>query len=157
VTISYSEALDEALCFGWIDGVRRSVDGDSYRIRLTPRKPKSVWSRVNVARVRDLVKRGRMHASGLAAFERRDEEATERRSDAAHRKLRPADERAFKLNKKAWDFFRAQPPYYRRVASFWVVSAKKEETRQRRLAALIECSARGERLPQATGKARGSR
>jgi uncharacterized protein YdeI (YjbR/CyaY-like superfamily) len=146
--ITYPEALDEALCFGWIDGVRKSVDEDSYTIRFTPRKADSYWSQVNVRHANRLIKEGRMAPSGMAAFERRDRGETQRYSfERAAAEFSPAALKLFNANSTAWKFFQAQPPYYRRVATYWVTSAKREETRARRLQTLIDCCARGERLP----------
>jgi len=148
-SITYPDALDEALCFGWIDGVRRSVDADRYTIRFTPRKPDSYWSRVNTRKAEALLAEGRMHASGRAVFDSRDAARTAKysfeREEAA---LTPAQRRAFKANAEAWRFFQGQAPWYQRVTAFWVTSAKREETRQRRLTQLIACSAAGRRLPQ---------
>jgi uncharacterized protein YdeI (YjbR/CyaY-like superfamily) len=156
--ITYAEAVDEALCFGWIDGVRKSVDDSSYMNRFTPRKPRSIWSAVNIKRVGELAERGRMRPPGLAAFAARDEArsrvyAYEQRSQG----LGPEYEREFRANERAWTFFEAQPPWYRRTSAWWVVSAKKEETRRRRLAALIECSAQGATIPQLTRPSRPAR
>jgi len=144
-SINYAESVEEALCFGWIDGVRRSIDDTSYSMRFTPRRVRSSWSAVNVGRVEELTRQGRMHPAGLRAFEARSEDKTgiyayEQRHTA---KLGAERERRFRANKKAWGYFSAQPPSYRQTAIWWVVSAKKEETRQRRLAALIEDSERG--------------
>jgi uncharacterized protein YdeI (YjbR/CyaY-like superfamily) len=149
-SITWPEAVDEALCFGWIDGIRKSVDDDAYAIRFTPRKRTSTWSAVNVERVAELRSEGRMRPAGVAAFEARKEAKTgvysyEQRHAA---KLDPAAERELRANETAWAFFEAQPPSYRRTAVWWVVSAKKEETRRRRLATLVEHSAQGERIPQ---------
>lgn len=147
-SLTYFEALDEALCFGWIDGVRRSLDADRYCQRFSPRKAKSTWSLVNVRHVERLEKEGRMAAPGRKAFEARDETRTglysfeQRRQFAFDREAT----RAFRAKPKAWAFFRAQPPGYRRTATFWVMSAKKEETRRRRLAQLIDDSAKGRRI-----------
>ncbi len=154
-TITYHDALDQALSFGWIDGVRQSVDADRYRVRFTPRKAGSSWSKVNIARARELVKRGEMAPAGLREFERRDERAAERQASerARPRELAPAHEKRFRSEKKAWAFFSEQPPSYRRLACLWVSSAKQEATQARRLGALIECSGRGERVPQVIGKA----
>ncbi len=147
-SITYPEALDEALCFGWIDGVRRSVDAARYTIRFTPRKPQSTWSAVNVTKALALVRAGRMHRSGLAAFEARDQQRTERHANERERAaLSPAQVRAFKEEPEAWAFWQAQPPGYRKITTIFVTSAKKEETRARRLAILIDHSARGRRLP----------
>jgi uncharacterized protein YdeI (YjbR/CyaY-like superfamily) len=148
-SITWPESVDEALCFGWIDGVRRSIDGASYSIRFTPRKPRSIWSNVNVAKVEALIRQGRMMPSGLAAYGLRDPErsgiyAFERESAS----FDAESERQFKETARAWTYFQSQPPSYRRVATYWVTSAKRPETRARRLASLIEHSARDERLPQ---------
>jgi len=146
-SISFREALDEALCFGWIDGVRHSVDAERYVNRFTPRTPKSYWSAVNIARAGELIAEGRMHPAGLAAFEWRDEHRA--RQDAALR-ANPALSRSeaarFRKDKAAWSFWESLPAGFRRSATWWVVSAKREETRERRLQTLIEHSARGERL-----------
>jgi uncharacterized protein YdeI (YjbR/CyaY-like superfamily) len=144
-SITWPEAVDEALCFGWIDGVRKGIDDASYTIRFTPRKPSSNWSLRNIERVAELTAQGLMRPAGLAAFEARREEKSGIYSHEQRRaaKLDAAQERHFRDNAKAWDFFEAQPPSYRRAAVWWVVSAKREETRLRRLATLIEDSERG--------------
>ena len=145
--ISYKESVDEALCFGWIDGVRKSLDAESYVQRFTPRTAKSYWSAVNTKRAHELIAAGRMHPAGRAAFDRRDAAATARYSferDAAE--LSPADLTRFKQNPKAWAYFESEARWYRHVAVYWVVSAKREETRERRLAALIADSAQGRRI-----------
>ena len=145
--ISYQEAVDEALCFGWIDGLKKAVDEVSYTHRFTPRKPKSFWSAVNIKRVRDLKRLGRMTAPGLKAFAGRDEQKAMQYSyERSACKLEGAYEKQFRGHAKAWEFFQAQPPGYRRTASWWVISAKREETRGKRLAKLIETSERGRRL-----------
>jgi uncharacterized protein YdeI (YjbR/CyaY-like superfamily) len=157
-SVTYHEALDEALAFGWIDGVRKSVDSMSYRIRFTPRKPKSIWSAVNLARVNALIAAGRMSRHGLAVYEQRDEAKTNRYSfEQKTCAFTPAQERTFKANREAWTFFSTQPPGYRRVSTWWVVSAKKEETKARRLAILIEDSAAGRRLALVSASGRTSR
>ena len=146
-SITYPEALDEALCFGWIDGVRKSIDNASYTIRFTPRKSKSIWSLVNVRHVERLKQEGRMKPSGLAAFALRDPRRTGIYSfENNPRELSAAYKRKFRQNKKAWEFFEAQPPFFRKTAAFYVMSAKKEETQIRRLEQLIECSAKEIRL-----------
>ena len=147
--LTYKDALDEALCFGWIDGVRRGGDDESFSIRFTPRKARSTWSAVNIKRATELEGVGRMHASGLAAFRRRSAErsgiyAYENRQT----ELSPEYDRKLRTNKKAWQFFESQPPWYRRTSIYWVMSAKKEETRERRLASLIQFSAKGKPIPQ---------
>lgn len=149
-SITWPESVDEALCYGWIDGIRRSLDADSYSVRFTPRKPTSIWSNVNVAKVQTLLQAGRMMPAGLAAWERRDPirsgvYAFERREPAA---FDEAATRQFQRNSAAWRHFQAQPPGYRRLATHYVVSAKRADTRARRLEALIEHSALGERLPR---------
>lgn len=145
--ITYQEALDEALAYGWIDGIRKSVDDASYTIRFTPRKPKSIWSMVNIKRVGELTKLGRMRAPGLKAFEGRDLKRAQLYSyERKTSKLDGELEKRLKANKKAWGFFQAQPPGYQRVISWWVISAKQEETRFRRLERLIKDSENGRRV-----------
>jgi uncharacterized protein YdeI (YjbR/CyaY-like superfamily) len=150
--------VDEALCFGWIDGIRRSVDDERYTIRFTPRKARSTWSAVNIKRVAELTKLGRMQPAGLQAFERRETVrsqiyAYEQRADAA---LGEAGEREFRANERAWAFFQAQPPSYRRTAIYWVMTAKKEETRRKRLATLIDDSAHERTIKQLSRPAKSS-
>jgi uncharacterized protein YdeI (YjbR/CyaY-like superfamily) len=146
-SITFREALDEALCFGWIDGVRHSVDDERYVNRFTPRTPRSYWSAVNIARVWELNAEGRMHAAGRRAFGWRDEQRAQ--ADASLR-AKPEFSREetvrFRKNRAAWSFWESLPPGFRRNATWWVVSAKRDETRKRRLATLIEHSARGERI-----------
>ena len=145
-SITYAEALDEALCFGWIDGVRRNLNETSYTIRFTPRKPKSIWSLVNVRHVERLKKEGRMQPAGLEAYARRDPKRTGIYAfENAPRELAPAYEKIFRENKKAWEFFEKQPPYSKRTTIHWVMSAKKEETQVRRLKQVIENSEKGVR------------
>jgi uncharacterized protein YdeI (YjbR/CyaY-like superfamily) len=144
-SITWPESVDQALCFGWIDGVRKSLGPDSYVIRFTPRRARSTWSAVNVGRMRELIAQGVVHPAGLAAFEARREERSGTYSyenrDAA--RLDEAQERRFRANRAAWDYFQARPAGYRRTAIWWVVSAKREATRERRLDQLIEDSAAG--------------
>ena len=143
--LTYRQALDEALCFGWIDGVRRAVDNDSFSVRFTPRKPKSKWSAVNIERATELQAEGRMHPAGEAAFAARDAATPKRYSyESRPAKLDARSLAKLRANKRAWVFFQAQPPWYRRTSSFWVMEAKREETRERRLAELIARSAKGE-------------
>ena len=142
-SITWPEAVEEALCFGWIDGVRKSVDAARYTIRFTPRRRGSIWSAINLANVRRLIEAGRMRPAGMKVYEARDPAKSSRYSFENRRGLGPDDERTFQRNAGAWAFFQAQPPHYRRTTGWWVVSAKKEETRRRRLASLIDCSARG--------------
>jgi uncharacterized protein YdeI (YjbR/CyaY-like superfamily) len=146
-SVTYQEALDEALAFGWIDGIRKSVDASSYTIRFTPRRPRSIWSAVNLARVKVLIAARRMSSHGLAVYERRDETRTNRYSfEQKTVALTPSHLRTFKENREAWMFFSAQPAGYRRVTTWWVVSAKKAETQERRLTTLIATSAAGRRI-----------
>jgi uncharacterized protein YdeI (YjbR/CyaY-like superfamily) len=148
-SITYPEALDEALCFGWIDGVRKRFDESSYTVRFTPRKPGSSWSAVNTKRVGELVKLGRVHAAGRKIFDERDRKRSKLYSyERAACKLEGDYENKFRANQKAWEFYLAQAPWYRRTTCWWVVSAKREETRLRRLAQLIEDSAHGRRIKQ---------
>jgi len=147
-SITWSESVDQALCFGWIDGIRMSIDSLSYRIRFTPRKPGSTWSAINLKKVEQLSKLGLMHVAGLKVFRERDISRSgiysyEQRHSA---KLSPAQEREFRAQKAAWKFFQQQPPGYRQLAIFYVMSAKKEETRARRLTRLIADSANGRRI-----------
>jgi uncharacterized protein YdeI (YjbR/CyaY-like superfamily) len=145
--LTYPEALDEALCFGWIDGIRKRVDAHSYTIRFTPRKPASIWSLVNVRHFERLKQRGRIQPTGQTAFDRRDPQKTGVYSfEQRPQKFPPAWEKVFRANKKAWTFWQQQPPGYRRIALWWVISAKQDETRQRRLTMLIASSAAGKRL-----------
>jgi uncharacterized protein YdeI (YjbR/CyaY-like superfamily) len=150
-SITWPESVDEALCFGWIDGIRRTIDDESYTIRFTPRRARSIWSAVNVKRVAELTKVGRMQPAGLRAFEARDPKRSgiytyEQERPKEEQRLDPAYQTKLEANAKAWAFFQAQAPYYRRIVSRWVMSAKKEETRLKRLATLIEDSARGRRI-----------
>lgn len=147
-SITWPESVDEALCFGWIDGVRKSLGAEAYVIRFTPRQRASTWSKVNTGRIQALIGAGRVHASGLRAFESRDAKKSgiysfEQRASAA---LRPVELKQFRANAGAWRFFQAQPAGYRKTAIWWIVSAKRPETRARRLATLIADSAAGQRL-----------
>jgi uncharacterized protein YdeI (YjbR/CyaY-like superfamily) len=144
-TISWSEAVDEALCVGWIDGVRYSVDGERFTQRFTPRRKGSNWSAINIAKVKELTAQGRMRPAGLVAFEARSDARSavysyEQRLLAS---LEPDEEATFRTNRAAWDAWEARPPSYRKAAIYWIVSARKPETRARRLATLIEDSAAG--------------
>jgi len=147
-SITWPESVDEALCVGWIDGLRKTIDEQSYRIRFTPRKPTSTWSAVNIGRVKELTRQGRMRPAGLQAFERRTEKksgiyANENRHAAV---LSKADEKTLRAHPTAWKFFQRQPAGYRKMATWWVMSAKRAETRQKRLDALIADSAAGRRI-----------
>jgi len=151
-SITWQESVDEALCFGWIDSVRRSVNDTSYANRFTQRKARSTWSAVNIKRAEELIRLGRMQPAGLKAFEQRTDERSaiysyEQRRNAT---LSGDFETQFRANKQAWNFFRAQAPWYQRTAAFWVVNAKKEETRLKRLAKLIEDSENGRTIPPLT-------
>jgi uncharacterized protein YdeI (YjbR/CyaY-like superfamily) len=153
-SITYPEALDEALCFGWIDGVRRGGE-DHHTIRFTPRKAKSKWSAINVKHVTRLIAQGRMQPAGLKAYEARGEKAGLNYSYETRRPFDPALRAEFQARKKAWTFFTSQPPGYQRIALWYVMNAKREETRAKRLATLIADSAAGRRLGVASGKAKG--
>jgi uncharacterized protein YdeI (YjbR/CyaY-like superfamily) len=152
-SITYPEALDQALCFGWIDGVRKSVNSTSYTVRFTPRKTKSYWSKVNTKRANELIQQGLMQPPGVKVFAARDQATTKRYSfERETAKFPAAYAKQFQSNAKAWAFFQSQAPYYQRVATFYVVSAKQESTRQRRLQILVETSAESRRLDQFLSK-----
>jgi uncharacterized protein YdeI (YjbR/CyaY-like superfamily) len=146
-SVTWKESVDEALCFGWIDGVRRTIDADRYTIRFTPRRARSIWSQINIARAKELIADGRMRPAGLRAFEGRDEARTRQYSfEQDKADFTRAQEREFRANKEAWAFFQSQPPSYRKPATWWVISAKKDDTKARRLATLIDDSANGRRI-----------
>lgn len=147
-SITWPQAVDEALCVGWVDGVRHRIDERRYKIRFTPRKSTSIWSAINIERVRVLGEAGRMQPAGLAAFARRVEKKSRIYSyeQSGLAELTPQQQKAFKRNKVAWAFFQAQPPGYRKLLLWRIVSAKQPATRERRLAALIAASAKGTRL-----------
>ncbi|MDQ3560540.1 MAG: YdeI/OmpD-associated family protein [Pseudomonadota bacterium] len=146
-SMTYREAVDAALCFGWIDGVVHSIDAASYRQRFTPRRKGSIWSAVNIARVAELTRLGLMHPAGLAVFEGRDPAKVNQYSfEQGELRLADGHEAAFRANEQAWAFFESQPPSYRKPATWWVVSAKRQETRDRRLATLIKDSEAGRRI-----------
>jgi uncharacterized protein YdeI (YjbR/CyaY-like superfamily) len=145
--ITYREALDQALCFGWIDGVRKPLDGVSYMQRFTPRRAGSAWSLVNINRAGELEREGLMHAAGLASFRTRDEKRAAQHTHTRQNSTFDAElERRFRARKNAWAFFQAQPPGYRRLTTWWVTSAKREDTRLRRLGLVIDASAAGQRI-----------
>jgi len=148
-TLTWPESVDEAICYGWIDGVRRSVDAERYVIRFTPRKPGSQWSAVNRRKAEALLAAGRMAPAGLAAWEARPEAEDAGYSFENRREVAfpPALAKRFKAERAAWAWFSARPPGERRTATHWVVSAKREETRRKRLEVLIACSAAGRKLP----------
>lgn len=149
-SITWPESVDEALCYGWIDGIRKSIDERSYCIRFTPRKPRSNWSAVNLARVEVLAREGRMQPAGLRVYQERAEGSSGNYSHERHdMALDPADLLRFQEHAAAWAFFQSQPPGYRRIAIHWVASAKQHATRQRRLATLIEDSANQRRIAAA--------
>lgn len=145
-TMTWAQSVDEALCFGWIDGIRRGVDADRYTIRFTPRKPGSIWSRVNVARVEELQAQGRMKSAGLTAFDARNDQRTGVYSHENATEFDAGSRRALRANTAAWKWFSAQAPSYQRQATHWVMSAKRAETRDKRLATLIADSAAGRRV-----------
>ena len=141
-SITWPESVDAALCYGWIDGLRKTIDEVSYKIRFTPRKPNSNWSAINIKKVEELTKTGLMHPAGLQAFQKRKDEKSaiysyEQRYDA---QLTSEFEKQFRSDKKAWDFFQKQPRSYRQTCIYWIMSAKQEETRARRLATVINNS-----------------
>ena len=137
-SMNWSESVDQALCFGWIDGVRKSVDKDSYCIRFTPRRAKSIWSAINIKKVAELTKLGLMQPAGIAAFAKRDEKKSAIYAyETELVKLSDEFEKQFKKHEKAWSFFESQAPYYRKLATKWVMSAKQDATRRTRLARLI--------------------
>jgi uncharacterized protein YdeI (YjbR/CyaY-like superfamily) len=153
-SMTWPESVDAALCFGWIDGVRKGIDATAYAIRFTPRKPGSIWSSVNIRRMQELTALGLVQPAGMEAFARRSEAksgiyAYENRSST---EFTDAQARKFKGNREAWKFFQAQAPWYRKTATWWVISAKKEETRQRRLNSLIQHSEQGEPIPRLNRK-----
>ncbi len=149
--LTYLDAVDEALCAGWIDGLKKRVDGVSYMHRFSPRKPKSRWSGVNLRRMQALLQTGRVTHAGRRTFDDRDRQASGYSYETRPRVFDPASARTFKANGPAWEFFEAQPPGYRRLATHWVLEAKREATRARRLGILIAHSARRRRVPPLAG------
>jgi uncharacterized protein YdeI (YjbR/CyaY-like superfamily) len=154
--MSWSEAVDEALCFGWIDGIAKRVDDERHMQRFTPRKPTSNWSAINIAKVERLRAEGRMFPAGEAAFARRrdDKVATYSYEQRKNPQLEPGEQAELEGNTAAWAYFSAKPPSYRKAAIWWVISAKKPETRARRLATLIEDSAAGHTIKPLTPPAK---
>jgi uncharacterized protein YdeI (YjbR/CyaY-like superfamily) len=143
-SINWSESVDQALCFGWIDGIRKSIDDISYKIRFTPRKPSSIWSAININKVKTLTKLGLMKPEGLAAFKKLDKKKAKIYSFEQKKVvLDPVYEKIFNLNKLAWTNFNAMAPSYKRIAIYWVMSAKREETKLNRLNTLINDSKAG--------------
>ena len=148
-SVTWPEVVDQALCFGWIDGIRKSIDDESYMNRITPRRRTSNWSAINIRRVAELTKAGLMQPAGLEAFRARDPERVNRYSfERETVELDAEQARTFKANRKAWDWFSSQPQSYRKPALWWVVSARQAATRERRLATLIADSAAGLRIRQ---------
>ena len=143
-SMTWTQSVDEALCFGWIDGVRTSIDKDSYQIRFTQRKPTSIWSAVNIKKMEDLTRQGLMQPAGLAIFEKRKELKSKIYSYENEKVEFTSDfEKLFKANKKAWDYFQSLAPSYKKVSSHWVMAAKQESTRLKRLHELIKDSENG--------------
>ena len=152
-SMTWPESVDEALCYGWIDGLRKGVDEETYTIRFSPRKARSTWSAINIRRAQELIEEGRMRAAGLEAFEAR----TENRSGiySYEQRKEQLDEpyaKHLKRNATAWRFYQAQSAAYRRMVNWWVVSAKREDTRLKRLDALIELCAEEKKIPRLTRK-----
>ena len=142
--MTWSESVDQALCFGWIDGVRKSIDENSYSIRFTPRKPSSIWSAVNIKKIKELTKQGLMREAGLAVFnKRKDSKSPGYSFEQSEVKFSPAFEKQFKANKKAWKYFAELAPSYRKTSIHWVMSAKQEATQIKRLNMLIADSEKG--------------
>lgn len=148
-SITWPESVDQALCFGWIDGIRKKIDEEAYQIRFTPRKPTSHWSTVNIKRIEELRKNGLVMEAGLTAYSKRKPENTGQASfEQKNVKLSTAYESKLKANREAWSFFYEKlSPTYRKQSIWWVMSAKREETKERRLNTLIECSAQGDKIP----------
>jgi uncharacterized protein YdeI (YjbR/CyaY-like superfamily) len=152
-SITWPQSVDEALCFGWIDGIRKTIDEVSYKIRFTPRRQRSIWSAVNIKRVGELSEEGLMHQAGHEAFAARREYRSGIYSYEQRSPEMPAQyAKELKKNAAAWKFFQAQPPSYRKAMNWWILSAKREDTRLQRLDKLIEDSAEGRRIPQFTSK-----
>jgi len=148
-SITWPESVDQALCYGWIDGIRKSIDASRYMIRFTPRKPGSIWSSINIKRAQALIEEGQMKPAGLKAYEARKENRSGIYSyEQRKAELEEPYARLLKKNQAAWRFFQSQPPSYRKAVSWWIISAKQEETRLKRLEKLIAHSSQDERLPQ---------
>lgn len=147
-SITWPESVEEALCFGWIDGVRKSIDENRYKIRFTPRKKESIWSQINLRKMEELIAKKLLYPAGLKAYSERNAEKVKRYSfEQENHTLDSASEKKFKTKRKAWENFSAMPPSYRKPAIWWVISAKREETRKSRLEILISCSQQNERIP----------
>lgn len=152
-SMTWPESVAEALCFGWIDGLRKTIDDNSYKIRFTPRKASSIWSAVNIKTAKELIASGRMQPAGLRAFEaRKQEKSAVYAYEQEGRQLSEQVETALRANPEAWAFFATQAPWYQRTANHWVMSAKREETRHKRLATLVEDSAQGRTIGPLTRK-----
>lgn len=151
-SMTWPESVDQALCFGWIDGIRRRIDERRYSVRFTPRRPRSIWSAVNIGRFTELAALGLVAPAGHRAFERRSEARSRLYSheQATPPSLSAEFEKRLRSNRPAWSFFDAQTPTYRRAAAHWVMSAKRSETRERRLARLIDDSGEGRLVPTLT-------
>lgn len=147
-SIRWEESVREALCFGWIDGLRKSIDDESYKIRFTPRRPDSHWSDKNIRMVEELIEKGKMESPGLKAYEKRDEKNSRQASFEGEKlQLKQEYEHQIKENERAWTFFKELAPGYTRTSVHWVMSAKREDTRQRRLKILIKSCEKGEKIP----------
>ena len=147
-SMNWSESVDEALCFGWIDGLRKSIDEKSYKIRFTPRRPKSIWSAVNIRKIAELTKLGKMKPVGIEAFKKLSEKKSNVYSfEQKNIVLDPSFEQKIKANEKAWNFFQSLPPSAKKPTIWWVMSAKREDTKLRRLNTVIDCSEHGLRIP----------
>ncbi|MEO9803921.1 MAG: YdeI/OmpD-associated family protein [Reichenbachiella sp.] len=147
-SMTWSESVDQALCYGWIDGLRKSIDEVSYKIRFTPRKPKSHWSAINLAKMKMLLAENLVSPAGIAIYEKRDKKNVNGASfEQKNIKLKKEYEESIKRNAVAWAFFNNLPPSAKKPSIWWVMSAKQETTRQRRLGILISSSERGERIP----------
>src|SRR4030095_8605640 len=146
-SVTWLESVDQSLCFGWIDGVRKSLGRDSYVIRFTPRKAKSIWSAINIKKIKELTKLGLMRQAGIDAFNKRDEKKSRVYSfEQKNIKLDKDFEKKFRQNKQAWKFFQSQPPSYQKPSIWWVISAKNETTKQKRLNTLIKDSEAGQKI-----------
>ena len=145
--ITYQEALDEALCYGWIDGIRKTHDDEAFKIRFSPRKPRSLWSAINIKRVGELTEAGRMQKTGLAIFSARKDEPGYSIVNGP-KELPPDLQKIFKQHEEAWKFHQSQPPGYRKMLAFWISFAKREETRMKRLRIIIEFAEKGQRVPR---------
>ncbi|MCB0375877.1 MAG: YdeI/OmpD-associated family protein [Sinomicrobium sp.] len=146
-SMTWPESVDQALCFGWIDGIRRSVDEECYCIRFTPRRPTSIWSAVNIKKVEVLIEKDLMHPAGMASFEKRKAHKSEIYSyENKPKQLSPEFKKTFMAHKKAWDFFSSQAPSYQKTIMYWIMSARQEKTRLGRLEKTIRLSDEGKRV-----------